>query len=101
MRQTQLVRKSERLDARVTPEEKRTIETAARLRGASVTDFLVMNAKLAATQAIRENEAQVLSERSRQVFAQALLTKSNRKTLASAKRLKQETRLPRTGRPAS
>jgi uncharacterized protein (DUF1778 family) len=101
VKQTQVVRRSERLDARVTPEEKRTIETAARLRGTSVTDFLVMNAKLAATQAIREKEMQVLSERSRQVFAQALLTKSNRRTLASAKRLKRETRLPGTDGTAS
>ena len=93
MRQTQVVRKSERLDARVTPEEKKTIETAARLRGTSVTDFLVMSAKEAAAQAIQENHIQVLSERSRQVFVEALLTKPDRKTLSSAKRLKREIQL--------
>ena len=85
-------KRSERLDARVTKQEKEIIETAATLRGISVTDLLRMSATDAATQIIRENEVLTLSARSRAVFVNALLNppKPNEKALAAAKRYRQE-----------
>jgi uncharacterized protein (DUF1778 family) len=87
-----MTRRSERLDARVTREEKATIETAARLRGTSVTDFLVASARETALRTIRENELLTLAEQSRQAFVEALLNppKPNQKALAAAKRFRRE-----------
>jgi uncharacterized protein (DUF1778 family) len=92
---TQLLeRKSERIDARLTREEKETIETAARLRGTTVRDFVVLSAKEAALRAIRENETLSLAGHSRRVFVEALLhpPRPNRKALAAARRFKRESR---------
>ena len=85
-------KRTERLDARVTREEKETIETAARLRGTSLTDFVVTTAKEAAVRTIRESEVLTLARRSREIFVEALLypPKPNERALAAAKRLKQE-----------
>lgn len=87
-----VAKRSERLDARVTREEKETIETAASLRGISVTDFLRMCAKEAALRTIRESEILSLGQNSRRVFVEALLNppKPNEKARAAAKRLRQE-----------
>ena len=92
MGQASAAKRTERLDARVTRDEKVTIETAARLRGTSVTDFLVMSAREAALRTIRENEVLTLAERSRRAFVEALLhpPKPNPKALAAARRLKRE-----------
>ena len=92
MTQALLERKSERIDARLTPEEKATIETAARLRGTTVRDFVVLSAKEAALQTIREHETLTLVGRSRRVFVEALLhpPKPNKKAFAAAKRFRQE-----------
>lgn len=93
MPQTGSVKKrTERLDARVTPEEKQIIETAASLRGISVTDLLRTSVKDAAIRIIRENEILILGERSREVFITALLNPPapNKKALEAAKRFKQE-----------
>lgn len=85
-------KRSERLDARVTREEKETIETAANLRGTSVTDFLRMCVKEAALRTIREYDVLTLAQNSRQVFVEALLNppKPTNKAFAAAKRLRQE-----------
>jgi len=45
-------RKKERLEARITPEQKRLIARAAELRGTSVTDFVVVSAQQAAKDTI-------------------------------------------------
>jgi uncharacterized protein (DUF1778 family) len=84
--------RTERLDARVTPEEKETIETAANLRGTSYSDFVRMALKEAALNTIREHEVLALSQESRRVFIEALLNppKPNEKALAAAKRFKKE-----------
>jgi uncharacterized protein (DUF1778 family) len=84
--------RSERLEARVSQEEKKIIETAAGLRGVSVTDFLRTSVKDAANQIIRENEVLTLAESSRRVFVEALLNPStpNENALAAAKRFRQE-----------
>ena len=52
---------------------KRHIEHAARIKGTSVSDFVVLSADDAAIRAIREQKVLVLNERAREVFAQALL----------------------------
>jgi len=85
-------KRSRRLDARVTPEEKRIIETAASLRGISVTDLLRTSVNDAATRIIRESEVLTLAERSRKIFVEALLNppSPNEKALAAAKRFGQE-----------
>src|ERR1700756_4531981 len=84
--------RTERLDARVTPEEKETIETAANLRGTSYSDFVRMALKEAALNTIREHEVLALNQESRRVFIEALLNppKPNEKALAAAKRFRQE-----------
>ena len=79
-----------RLEARISPDLKRRLEYAASLRGASLTEFVVQSAQEAATRAIRENEALVLSERASIAFAVLLLNPSppNEKAMAAAKRYK-------------
>lgn len=73
MPRTNTAKKLERIDARMTRDEKRTIETAARLKGTTVTEFVLSSAKEAAARAIRENEVLVLGEQDRKVFVEALL----------------------------
>jgi uncharacterized protein (DUF1778 family) len=84
----------ERLDARLTREEKEMIETAAGLRGTSSSDFVRMAIKEAALRTIREHEILTLGEQSRKIFVEALLNppKPNEKAIAAARRLKQEIR---------
>jgi len=65
--------RKERLEARLTPEQKKHIERAARIKGTSVSDFVVLSADDAAVRTIREQEVLILTERSREVFAKALL----------------------------
>lgn len=86
------VARTERLDARVSREEKEMIETAANLRGTSFSDFVRMVTKEAALKTIREHELLTLSEKSRRVFVEALLNppKPNAKAIAAARRLQQE-----------
>lgn len=63
----------ERLEARVTPEQKRLLERAAAIRGQTLSDFVVGSASRAAEEAIRTHEVIVLSERDAQAFMEALL----------------------------
>jgi uncharacterized protein (DUF1778 family) len=85
-------KRDERLDARLTREEKDLVETAAGLRGTSSSDFVRMAIKEAALNAIRDYELLTLAERSRKVFVDALLNppKPNAKARAAARRFKQE-----------
>jgi uncharacterized protein (DUF1778 family) len=87
------VTRDERLDARVTREEKELIETAANLRGTSASDFVRMATKEAAMQIIREHEVLTLNEKAKRVFVEALLNppKPNERAIAAARRLKEET----------
>ena len=66
-------RKEERLEARVTPAQKRLIERAAALRGTSVTEFVVASAQEAARSAIKDFEVLSLREEAREVFINAIL----------------------------
>ena len=63
----------ERLEARVTPEQKRLIERAAQLRGTSLTDFVVAKLQEAATATIRDYEILNLRDESRELFVNMLL----------------------------
>lgn len=65
--------KKERLEARLTREQKKHIEHAARIKGTSVSDFVVLSADDAAVRTIREQEVLTLNEQAREIFANALL----------------------------
>lgn len=92
MARSNLARKQERLETRLNPEEKRTIERAAEIRGTSVTEFVVSSAKEAALRTIRENEVLVLGEEASKTFVELLLNppKPNAKALAAARRMRRE-----------
>lgn len=66
-------RKAERLEARVTREQKRVISRAAELRGTSVTDFVIMSAQQAAAETIREFEVLSLRGAAQDAFVNAIL----------------------------
>jgi len=87
--------KKERLEARLTAEQKKHIEHAARIKGTSVSDFVVLSADDAAVRTIREQEVLILSERGREMFAHALLhpPAPGRRLLAAAKRYKQRAKI--------
>ncbi len=65
--------KSERLEARVTRQQKALLQRAAELRGLSLTDFLVTSAQSAAEATIREHNVITLTARDSLAFAEALL----------------------------
>ncbi len=66
-------RKLERVEARLHPDQKSRMEYAARLRGTSLSDFMVQNADEAARRTIAEYESWHLAGRDRQVFVHSLL----------------------------
>ncbi len=83
--------KKERLEARLTPEQKKHIERAARIKGTSVSDFVVLSAEDAALRTIYEQQTLTLNERASEAFANALLNPpaSGRRLVAAAKRYKE------------
>ena len=68
-----LAQRAERLEVRTTSDQKRLIERAAKLRGTSVTDFVVSNVQAAAAETIREFESLSLRDEAREIFVKALL----------------------------
>jgi uncharacterized protein (DUF1778 family) len=72
MEQTRRLRKEERLEARITPAQKRLIERAAALRGTTVTEFVVVSAQEAALRAVEDFEVLRLREEAREVFIDAI-----------------------------
>jgi uncharacterized protein (DUF1778 family) len=86
--------KQERLEARVTRQQKRLIERAAYLRGTSVTDFVVASAQQAAAATIKDSELLSLRDEAREVFVNALLNSPapNRASRAAARRYKERVR---------
>ncbi len=92
VKRQQRSRKNERLEARVTPDQKRLIERAAELRGSTVTDFVVASAQQAAADTIRDFETLVLRDQARDVFINAILNPSppNDAARAAARRYKTE-----------
>jgi uncharacterized protein (DUF1778 family) len=92
VKRQQRSRKNERLEARLTPDQKRLIERAAELRGSTVTDFVVASAQQAAADTIRDFETLVLRDQARDVFINAVLNPSppNDAARAAARRYKTE-----------
>lgn len=65
--------RAERLEARITVEQKTLIERAAALQGRSVTDFVLTSVQDAARRAIEEHHQLSLSVRDSEAFVAALL----------------------------
>lgn len=65
--------RGERLETRVTTDQKRLIEHAAALQGRTVTDFVLTSLQDAARRAIEEHHHLELSVRDSQAFVQALV----------------------------
>ncbi|HZC16345.1 MAG TPA: DUF1778 domain-containing protein [Caulobacteraceae bacterium] len=68
--------RAERLETRVTAEQKGLIERAAALQGRSVTDFVLTSVQDAARRAIEEHSQLALSVRDSEAFVDALLNAS-------------------------
>jgi len=66
-------RKEQRLEARVTPDQKRLIERAAELRGTTVTEFVVVSAQQAAATTIKDFETLTLRNDARELFIKVVL----------------------------
>ena len=64
--------KRERLEARLSPEQKALLQQAADLQGRSLTDFVLSSAQAAAEETIRANQI-VLTARDSTAFVEALL----------------------------
>jgi len=65
--------RAQRLETRVTAEQKTLIEHAAALQGRTVTDFVLTSVQDAARRAIAEHKQFELSVRDSQAFVEALL----------------------------
>lgn len=73
MPRTDKRRRAERLEARITREQKALFLRAAELQGRSLTDSLVASAQEAAMETVRRHQAMCLSERDHHRFVFALL----------------------------
>lgn len=84
--------KSERLETRVTKEQKELFQRAADIQGRSLTDFVISSVAEAAKQAVQEHDIVILSARDRAVFVEALLNppEPSNKLRAAARRYKQK-----------
>jgi uncharacterized protein (DUF1778 family) len=67
---------AQRLETRVTAEQKTLIERAAALQGRTVKDFVLTSVQDAARRAIEEHQQLELSVRDSQAFVEALLNPS-------------------------
>jgi uncharacterized protein (DUF1778 family) len=65
--------RDQRLEARITADQKALIERAASVQGRTVTDFVVATLQEAAKQAIAEHTVWKLSQEQQKVFIDALL----------------------------
>ncbi len=66
----------QRLEARVTEEQKRLLQRAADLSGRSLSDFVVSSAQAAAEEAVRAHEVMQPTDRETQAFVEAFLSGS-------------------------
>ena len=62
----------ERIDIRLRPQQKASIERAAYLKGLTVTDFIIQHALENAQRTIREHETWTLEQPDAELFAEAL-----------------------------
>jgi uncharacterized protein (DUF1778 family) len=65
--------RTERLEARVTPELKERLVRAAQLQGTSLSEFMTRNLQEAAQRTIREHERWELDAQERELFISTLL----------------------------
>ena len=72
-RKMQLLKKAERIGARLNSEQKQRIEYAASIKGTSLSDFIIGSADAAAARAIQEHETWTLTGKDREVFVNAFL----------------------------
>lgn len=87
--------RKERLEARISPAQKRILERAASLRGTSLTDFVLTSAQEAATKTIKDFEILSLCDEAREVFINALMNTPapNEALRAAADRYKKHMRI--------
>jgi uncharacterized protein (DUF1778 family) len=76
-------RKTSRLEARISVEEKELIKRAADLQGCSLTEFVVRSAQEAARKAVKDHQMMSLTARDTEAFVKTLL-----KPPAPSKKLK-------------
>jgi uncharacterized protein (DUF1778 family) len=91
-RQANLTRsKNQRLEARITKEQKEIFQRAAEIQGRTLTDFVISSLINAAKQIIQENEMMILGRQDQEVFVEALLNppEPSAKLKAAAQRYKQ------------
>ncbi len=83
-----LAQRVERLDARVTTEEKELLQEAADAKGLTLTAFLTSSAREAAVKVLKEQHVLELGRKDQQTFAEALLNPEapNERLRALAKR---------------
>ena len=65
--------RSERLEARISKDQKRLFTKAAALDGCSLSEFVISSAQEAARKTIKEHETLALSARDQEAFVAALL----------------------------
>lgn len=80
--------RAERLEARVSPDQKELFQRAADLQGRTLTDFVISSAHEAAVRTIEEMQIVRLCAKDSRVFAEALLNPRapNEKLRAAARR---------------
>jgi uncharacterized protein (DUF1778 family) len=80
--------RSERLEARISRNQKELFQRAAQLQGRTLTDFVVSSAQEAALRTIEDMEIIRLSSQDSRAFARAMLNprKPNQKLRAAARR---------------
>jgi uncharacterized protein (DUF1778 family) len=85
-----LALRTERTEARLLPEQKRRIAKAARLKGLSLSDFIVQHADEAAIRTIQMHTRWNLENRDRDAFVAALLNppKPSARMKAAVKRFR-------------
>ena len=66
-------RKTSRLEARISAEEKELLKWAADLQGCSLTEFVVRSEREAARKAVKEHQMMSLTARDTEAFVKALL----------------------------
>ncbi|MEA5505121.1 DUF1778 domain-containing protein [Halotia wernerae UHCC 0503] len=93
-RQVNLTRsssKAERLEARISKEQKEIFQRAAEIQGRTLTDFVISSVMNVAKQIIQEHEMMILSRQDQEVFVEALLNppEPSAKLKAAAQRYKQ------------
>lgn len=66
-------RQQARIEARVSPKQKRLFERAAEIEGVTLTDFAISSMQRAAASVVQEHTTIELSERNQRTFVEALL----------------------------